>query len=1424
MKMSKRILAMLLAVLMVASVAPMSVMQAAAENITEAVSDLGDALAVNSAEEPAETPEDAAPAEEPEQNEEEPAAAEPAASESEETEAALSEEPASEELASEEPASVEPASEDDASTEPAEAEEASSSVETTAAEATTEAVKKAARRAPLAAGPELDLGLNGYNNGLGRFEFNSDGTFRILQLSDIQTQEGSMHDGVYERTNGINRATINTIQNAIRFYKPDLIVMTGDQICTLTMPRANFQHVANHYRDIIIGADPNVKFALVFGNHDPASTIDGVTGEASTQIQYECYKTAFGGNFVDYDVSSLAGTGNGKIDIYAGNSVAAQAFLFDSQQSCIGASNGEDSGSANRAIVNWYNSNATVPNVVFQHIILNEVMLYGTDGSPLAAGQSNGLIAGVSSGGVGGSYGTSNLALASGASGELNETPCPYGAGINRYATKQQFLGMANHNCMVAFFGHDHVNSFGGPVTVYGKTVNFYACPGMTSEEYYGGQVPGVRTITLTRSGSSVNMNTQVYGMDEMEVQSASSRVSQNEVGALNGGIPAIGTVAVPAVLYQGAAANNSDPVQNQSFGTILQKYIYNYQTMHIDAANTAVRFALPPNATFNSITAKVSTATGTTVNMNGSTSISLGSPSTEAIDGGATLYTWKLAEGANLGSGAKDVVYTVTYTQGGVQKTVYAVSCVEDIKIPAGYSVWKTSGASEAWTIINSKYMFAVSGDNVYGAAQSTNTVSYDSYFMGYSNGWQRLFTYQNGNFNAQKSGDTYGANYGQYQLGGTDSRYALAYNGSNYGEDGDNTTITYKTEAGSTTNFFPSGLRPNNPGQTRPPKADIYVDTGKYKVASNGQFYYGAKLSFVNTHIAADVFSSENVRDYPTYVAGIGFQNRSGDASFDYGALLGNGNDNSVFNNGYWRDWGNFQATLKTAIETEQAADNMAANTQVAGYYAANQSLSHVTTTHTNGNMTAANEIPNGGLLSYELTSDGTMVADGTRLSMIVGGRVAQRSDGINYIMHTLQAIDLNFHTYDKAALRKLVENEMQQARSGSGTVYTTWRQALANAQAILVDAKTNQTEIDAAASALTTAKNAVVQEELGITVGDPSTPANEPGQLITKIDVPPTLYSDPSGNIYTATTNADGFAKTNDKYATAISVTAAAGVSNVKLYLTDASDSTGTQISLSQSGQTWSGSFPSGKSCQIDSDKTFGKIYYRLEYDYTNGKHYTAYAASCVKVKYHTASAWINQNGQHLHHTKDGCKDSDYDCYAQIDSRMIVDVSELLGKKGVSAVTALYSADAIANQNSEVGNLGSLSTYSQSDNPFSTEAYGPSKFTPWSYQNSDRPKNSWVWGGTDGGTGSSGWMYYSAIDYYFNTSGTANQGRFDTNTNSDYAGMSVFINRGTTNGNGPDFTGLYGSHPDSEIASLGGSKAYVMAHVSLRVPLQQ
>ena len=48
--------------------------------------------------------------------------------------------------------------------------------------------------------------------------FNEDGTFRVLQMADIQDKPE------------VNRDTIRLIKAAIREAKPDLVVLTGDQI------------------------------------------------------------------------------------------------------------------------------------------------------------------------------------------------------------------------------------------------------------------------------------------------------------------------------------------------------------------------------------------------------------------------------------------------------------------------------------------------------------------------------------------------------------------------------------------------------------------------------------------------------------------------------------------------------------------------------------------------------------------------------------------------------------------------------------------------------------------------------------------------------------------------------------------------------------------------------------------------------------------------------------------------------------------------------------------------------------------------------------------------------------------------------------------------------------------------------------------
>ena len=954
-------------------------------------------------------------------------------------------------------------------------------------EAANAVVRAADPIAPLTAGPEIGLGLNGYDNG--HFAFNADGSFRILQLSDVQTEEGFTRSDGTTIANSISRFTINAIQNAIKVYKPDLIVMTGDQINANrgnnSMTAANLQVVAEHYANIVLAVDPNVKFAFTMGNHDAYSnfSIDGATGAAATQKQYDAFKAAFGSNFVDYDVADLDGTGNGMIDIYAEDSLAARVFLFDTRQSCIGGSDGEDAGSTNRAIVNWYSQNATVPNVVFQHIVPNEIVLCGDNGDWITEGQTNGLMTGVANSSVGGWGSSSPLTLSESAIGEMNEVPDPYATNINRLATKQQFIAMADHQCKGVFFGHDHVNSYSGTVTVYGRSLDFYSCPGLTAEEYYN--PPAVRTVTLNRSGSSVTVSSEVKNMEQLEKWSAETRVQNNEIGVYEGGVPALETVAAPAVLYKGSADNNADPINNQSFGNILQKYIYNYETLHLDTANTAVRFTLPAAATVISVMATKSTATDGTVNLSGNT-ISISTPTSVTLADGSKLYTAKLPEGADL-TGVSNVVYKVTYAFKGNANTICATSCVEDIKIPAGYAVaegpyYGDANATSKWeSMMQQKYLFTISGENVYGTAANAGSdywgvETYDTQYMGYSNGWQALFSSLDSGLDKNNS------SISSFKTGGSESRYALAYHGYDQSDGSDR----YKHLDGNHILQYSMNLNDGNHGDTvvtRAPEAIVYIDKSNAPFVNN-RYDYGAVLTFSNLFMTNDFDTTggahyRNLRDYPTYVTGIGFSNiidTETTASGHY--ALGKCNKN-----GFWTNHARFDGTNgvengttgTAAIEAELAGST--ADITYNGVFAHAQSIYHVTTTHVNSNTSTANLIPNDGILSYRFTSDNASnyADNGERLSMIVGTRTQRQAYGTTVVLYVLQSVSLTFHTYNKGALRLLVQSEMRERRDGSnGSVaaFTAWRQALVEAQAVLANSRVDQAMIDSKLAALTAA----------------------------------------------------------------------------------------------------------------------------------------------------------------------------------------------------------------------------------------------------------------------------------------------------------------------------------------------------------------
>lgn len=120
-----------------------------------------------------------------------------------------------------------------------------------------------------------------------KLKFNN-GKFRILQLSDIQEIVNTNPD------------TVNLTRELIAATKPDLIVLTGDQIkgYGVTMQKGDAQTNAALTLSNILApiAESGIPFTAVFGNHD-------VFGNADEEFQWRCYKLYdnFVGNTYDFD-------------------------------------------------------------------------------------------------------------------------------------------------------------------------------------------------------------------------------------------------------------------------------------------------------------------------------------------------------------------------------------------------------------------------------------------------------------------------------------------------------------------------------------------------------------------------------------------------------------------------------------------------------------------------------------------------------------------------------------------------------------------------------------------------------------------------------------------------------------------------------------------------------------------------------------------------------------------------------------------------------------------------------------------------------------------------------------------------------------------------------------------------------------------
>lgn len=310
-----------------------------------------------------------------------------------------------------------------------------------------------------------------------KLQFNDDGNFRIMQVSDLQ-------DNMQ-----LNGAVKEFLKEALIQEHPDLVVLTGDNIsggsCRTDMfkswDKKNCETAIGQFMNIF--EDYGVPVAMVFGNHDNENKL---SKEELFDI-YEEYDCFIGTDEGD----ALYGCGTYNLPIYSSKDSSKMAYnlwMFDSN-TYDEVYGGYDYVHDDQ--VEWYvnksnelkavNGGESVPSMAFQHIIVKEIFDIIESGDNIEGSLLN--------------YNGKDYVFKDGVlkAGYLKEYPCP---GTQ---PSKQFSSMVNQGDVVAmFFGHDHNNTF--EVTYQG--IDLVATPGFTFNSY-GNEDRGVRIIDINENDTS---------------------------------------------------------------------------------------------------------------------------------------------------------------------------------------------------------------------------------------------------------------------------------------------------------------------------------------------------------------------------------------------------------------------------------------------------------------------------------------------------------------------------------------------------------------------------------------------------------------------------------------------------------------------------------------------------------------------------------------------------------------------------------------------------------------------------------------------------------------------------------------------------------------------------------------------------------
>lgn len=194
-----------------------------------------------------------------------------------------------------------------------------------------------------------------------KLRFRSDGTFTIIQFTDMHIKNGIEPEKDVQ--------TLAVIQQLIASQKPDLIVLTGDVISSYDTE----DQEAAFRRAIADVVQSGIPFAVIYGNHDSEK---GITRQRLNEVLKE-----YGNNLSEDGPKDIHGVGNYALTVAgsASEEDTAVLYFFDSGDSAPESVGGYEWIHPDQ--VHWYCSESNklaqkngsaLPGLAFFHIPIPE--------------------------------------------------------------------------------------------------------------------------------------------------------------------------------------------------------------------------------------------------------------------------------------------------------------------------------------------------------------------------------------------------------------------------------------------------------------------------------------------------------------------------------------------------------------------------------------------------------------------------------------------------------------------------------------------------------------------------------------------------------------------------------------------------------------------------------------------------------------------------------------------------------------------------------------------------------------------------------------------------------------------------------------------------------------------------------------------